>query len=416
MNIWIFQTGEPLHLDAGNPRPMRAINLANSLVDRGHSVTIWSSSFHHQEKKHRGFINERISINEHLEIRLIHSPGYRKNISFSRLYDHFILAVNLNKELKCHVGIPDIAFIGYPPIECAFVFAMWLRKKNIPYILDVKDQWPTILTQRFPKYIRFLGRLALFPYYWMSKKTMLYSAGISAMSSGFVDWSLEFSNRSKSDFDFIAPLTSPMVSLTSFEEDLAMSWWSEKGVYSNNCFRIMFVGSFSRAFDFNTIFNAASILSAKDICCEFILCGDGELSFYLRNRAKKYNNVKVIEWVDQAKIITLSSISSAFIAPYINSSDFIISIPNKVIDALKLGLPLLSSLRGEVGVMIERDKVGFSYCDSNSLSNCIESLVKDDELQKNLSINALSVFKSRFEFNTVYNSLVDHLESIAIKD
>mgnify|MGYP006113271335 CR=1 FL=1 len=52
MNIWIFQTGEPLHIDKENYRPMRVMNLVNMLVDQRHSVTIWSSAFFNQEKKY----------------------------------------------------------------------------------------------------------------------------------------------------------------------------------------------------------------------------------------------------------------------------------------------------------------------------------------------------------------------------
>ena len=52
MNIWIFQTGEPLHIDKENYCPMRVMNLVNMLVDQRHSVTIWSSAFFNQEKKY----------------------------------------------------------------------------------------------------------------------------------------------------------------------------------------------------------------------------------------------------------------------------------------------------------------------------------------------------------------------------
>ena len=38
LNVWIMQTGEPLHIDKGSPRPMRAINLSNKLVEAGHNV------------------------------------------------------------------------------------------------------------------------------------------------------------------------------------------------------------------------------------------------------------------------------------------------------------------------------------------------------------------------------------------
>jgi glycosyltransferase involved in cell wall biosynthesis len=415
MKVWIFQTGEPLHSDNGNSRPMRAINLANNLVANGHNVILWSSSFYHQEKKHRSKGFEKIRINAQLEIRLIPSPGYKRNISISRLFDHYILALNLKKQLDLQKEMPDVAFIGYPPIESAFLLTNWLNNNDIPSILDIKDQWPTILVQSVPKYIRPLARTVLFPYYLIAKKTMQKSTGICSMSGSFVNWSLEFSNRAMSDFDFVAPLTSPKELLTDIEKDEAMSWWSERGVDKNGSYRIMFVGSFSRAFDFNAIFKAANDLLEKGVSCEFILCGDGELSKDLHSKASQYENIKIIEWIDQAKIVTLSNISSAFIAPYRNSSDFVISIPNKVVDALKLGMPLLSPLKGEVERLIKDNKIGFLYGNNISLSDCIKSLIDNDKLQVEMSNNAINLYNDKFEFNMIYNKLVCHLEDMASK-
>ena len=53
MHICIFQTGEPIHIDEGNYRPMRAISLTNKLIKNGHKVTLITSSFFHQRKKFR---------------------------------------------------------------------------------------------------------------------------------------------------------------------------------------------------------------------------------------------------------------------------------------------------------------------------------------------------------------------------
>ena len=78
MNIWIIQTGEPLHCDKDNSRPMRAMNLANFLISKGHNVTIWSSNFYHQKKIHRYTANKEIIVNNKLKIKLINSPGYTK--------------------------------------------------------------------------------------------------------------------------------------------------------------------------------------------------------------------------------------------------------------------------------------------------------------------------------------------------
>ena len=112
LTVWILQTGEPLHSDDGNLRPMRAMNLANALVDKGHNVILWSSGFYHQEKRHRSRIFEKVHINDKLEIRLIPSCGYKKHIGLMRLLDHFQLAWNLKKLLKKEKTLPDVAFIG----------------------------------------------------------------------------------------------------------------------------------------------------------------------------------------------------------------------------------------------------------------------------------------------------------------
>src|SRR5678815_1489904 len=87
LTIWILQTGEPLHLDAGDPRPMRAMNLANALVDAGHKVVVWSSAFSHQDRRHRSHDVERTVISQNLEYRLVPSPGYARNVSAARLWD-----------------------------------------------------------------------------------------------------------------------------------------------------------------------------------------------------------------------------------------------------------------------------------------------------------------------------------------
>jgi hypothetical protein len=76
--IWVFQTGEPLHIDGENVRPMLTMNLSNALVQAGHRVVLWSSAFYHQEKRHRSNQYQCIPVSKNLEIRLIPSRGYIK--------------------------------------------------------------------------------------------------------------------------------------------------------------------------------------------------------------------------------------------------------------------------------------------------------------------------------------------------
>ena len=144
LTVWLLQTGEPLHIDKGNPRPMRAMNLANSLVEAGHKVVLWSSDYYHQEKRHRNRVGQPIKVSSQLEIRLIPSPGYVRNIGPGRLWDHAVLARNLKKMLREEYSQPDVGFVGYPPIETAVVMTGWLSARGIPSLLDLKDQWPSL--------------------------------------------------------------------------------------------------------------------------------------------------------------------------------------------------------------------------------------------------------------------------------
>ena len=416
MIIWIFQSGEPLHSDDNSPRPMRAMNLANKLIDRGHKVVLWSSAFSHQSKMHRSTKYEDILISENLRIKLIPSSGYKKNISISRFYDHCILAWNLHKKLKLEKIPPDVAFIGYPPIEAAYVMSSWLKNNNVPFLLDVKDQWPNILVKSFPRPLRLFARCLLSPYYFLAKKSMKNATGISAHVPGFVKWALKFSNKIESKNDVAFPLTTPQYKIGKDDLSRATDWWSDQGIIKNNYFRVIFIGSFARSFNFDDIFLAAHELSSQKIDCEFVLCGDGDKNNELRAKAKLHDNVKIISWIDGPKIKALSNMSDAAIAPYKNKSDFTISIPNKVIDSLMLGLPLLSSLEGEVEALIKKYNIGYFYNESIPLSDCIKKMKSMDISDNHLSKNAKDLYCSKFEFNKVYDSLALHLERLKIYD
>jgi len=412
MTVWVFQTGEPLHIDAGNPRPMRAMNLANALVAAGHKVVLWSSAFYHQEKRHRSRSAERISISPQLEIRLVPSPGYQRNIGPGRLWDHAVLARNLSKLLKNETSVPDVAFIGYPPIETAAVMTRWLSARGVPCILDVKDQWPTIFLNALPRPLRALGRVALAPYFYFAQRAMRDATAMSAMAKGFLQWAVDFAGRPANEFDSVVPLTMPTGQVSAAELKAARQWWDGRGILADSRPRVCFVGSHSAGFDFTSVIEAARSMPGQKNACEFVICGDGANSEEWRRQAEGLNNVYFAGWVDRAQIEALAERSLAALAPYNNSEDFGMSVPNKVIDSLSLGLPVLSPLHGEVAALIATYGVGLSYgADSGkTLAQCIETLTLNPGLREKISTSALSLHRENFSFEKVYGGLVRHLE------
>jgi len=416
LTVWIFQTGEPLPIDEGSPRPMRAMNLSGALVNAGHKVVLWSAAFHHHEKRHRSIEFAKIKVNEKLEVRLIPSCGYRRNIGVGRLIDHAQLAYNLKQILRQEKDLPDVAFIGYPPIETAAVLTRWLAARGVPTLLDVKDQWPLLFLEAIPQFFRPLGSLVLWPYAHLAKRAMKDATGISAMAKGYIDWVIQFSGRMPSYWDRVFPLTSPAGQVLEAELTEAEKWWDEKGIINDGRMRFCFIGVFNSVFDFEPVRDAALMAIQENIPLEFILAGDGGFAAYLRKMMAGLPNVHFPGWIDRSQIETLAERCHAALAPYKNIQNFTLNIPNKIIDALSLGLPILCPLEGEVASLIEEYDVGLRYGPGTcrTLYDCIKILMDNPELQKRMSQNARTLYEKRFSYEKVYGELVKHLEKMAM--
>ena len=73
---------------------MRAWNLIDELFENECKVSLISAKFDHSTKTHRIKNNNVKNYHKNLEIFLIDSPGYKNNISLSRLVDHIVLSWN----------------------------------------------------------------------------------------------------------------------------------------------------------------------------------------------------------------------------------------------------------------------------------------------------------------------------------
>ena len=413
MNIMILQTGEPLHCDHPPKRPMRGMNLANAFVERGHKVTLISSAFDHQDKKHRFKKLKKVSLSKQLELILIPSPGYKKNISLRRLYDHFKLATNLYNFLKKIKTKPDFIFIGYPPIETSAIMTWWSQKNNIPHCIDIKDKWPHYFLTKFPNYIRYLLFIPLTPYFILGKYAMHNSTMMTSMSKSFLNWGQRFGKREMIEKDVVFPLTPPEIKISDFNFEKECKKWESKIPEINSRFVVTFVGSLSKAFNFELIKKVAKITENINQHIIFIICGDGDNSLEIQNLFKNSKNVFLTGWINVSQIHSLMAFSKISIAPYFNTKNFIDNLPNKILDSLYYGKPILTSLEGETKSLLKNENIGI-YCEENEYSwaAAINKLSMDKKYYLELSMNAKRAYKEKFSFEKVYGDFVKKVELI----
>ena len=403
MKVWILQTGEPLHIDDPNLRPMRGMNLSNELGKQGHQVWLISCDFDHFSKSHRDKANEIIKISSNINLWLIKSRGYKKHIGIQRLIDHAELGFQL-KNIYSRIPMPDVVFLGYPPIETAWTLSRWLKKRAIPYLVDAKDAWPDIFVKRFPKKLHFFAKLIFSPYFFISNKVFRDAQGIIAPSIEFLEWGINKAKRKINSFDLVAPLTSPTINPSASELKDAETFWNEKGINTGGLPVIYFVGSLTDSFNFTPLIDVAKSGKFK-----VVIAGEGPLKTKLIIISSSTPHLIVPGWINQNQLFVLAKKAKFSILPLIDRMDFNMGINNKLIDSLRLGVPILCSNQEMNARIISPLEIGAPFNSNNLLETC-EQILSNENTYGNLLKNTRKVYEERFEFTKVYREIISTLE------
>ncbi|BCV20672.1 hypothetical protein hamaS1_07410 [Moorella sp. Hama-1] len=185
------------------------------------------------------------------------------------------------------------------------------------------------------------------------------------------------------------------------------------GEIDNTSIILCFFGTMGHQLDMETVIEAAKRL--LEIPVKIVLCGDGDSLERYRKMADGCSNLIFPGWVGAGEIRTLMSLASAGLAPYRSSPSFIRSIPNKAIEYLSAGLPIVTSLDGKLRTLIDECKCGYWYRngDVDGLVSIVLRMYKNREELKALSVNSTRVYNERFNARKIYGQLADYLEIVA---
>ena len=418
MRIWLIQVGETLPIDGPRPRLQRIGLLANILAARGHHVVWWCTTFRHSDKSFRFSQDTRIALSANLELRLIHTPGYKRNISLARLLDHIKLAKKFST-LAAPEPKPDVIHCGFPTIELSVEAGRYGRRLGVPVILDIRDMWPEVFLGIVPKKLKALGRLLLAPLYRQAKVAFGLATAISGQSPGFRDYGLKLINRPVASVDQYFPFAYQPLAASTEELRQARQFWESVGVTKDGgVFTVCFFGTMGvhPNFSLDPVIEAARIADKAGQPIRFVFCGVGPALDKFKARATGLTNVVFAGWVDSTRIHTLMELSNVGLLPYTPGDDFVHAIPNKAPEYLSAGLPILTSLtKGYLCDLLTEKKCGFFY-DSQSpteLAALLENISRD---ALDLSIkakNARALFDEQFRSDRVYQALADYIESFA---
>ena len=412
MRIWLITIGEPLPMDGDNIRLHRSGMLANILTSKGHEVVWWTSTFDHARKKQRFGMDTSIDISNYFNIRLLNSVGYKKNMSINRIINHYAIANKFSKLSRLEVQ-PDIILCSFPTIELSLVATRYGKEKNVPVVIDVRDLWPDVIVDLFPKKIRWFIKTILYVSFRNARKVFRECLSIVGISDGYLQWGLSYAGRKRNINDAVFPLCYKKPIVTDSQLENAEFTLRHIGVDPSKII-CWFIGMFGKTYNLSTVIDAARQLDMQGINnIQFVLSGDGDNYSKWFKQAQGLSNVVFTGWVDLSQIAYLMKITDIGLAAYAESA--LQGIPNKIFEYMCAGVPILSSLKGETGALLTNNRCGLIYntVDTEDFLEKLFILINDKDLRKKMSSNSANLFRNCYSIDKVYTCMVNFLEGIA---
>ena len=416
LNIWIWRDCEPIPIDPGNPRLMRAGMFATRLAAAGHNVRWFNSTFDHYQKRMRTQPHGQYMLTDGLVLELLDGPGYTRNTSPKRFIHNWLVskrAVQRASQLVQHgQAIPDIMVLDMPMPEMALQGVLLAERWGIPSVLSIRDLWPDFFEKFLSPMKAKLARPLIAHMDHGVTRACRNATSIVGISEGYLNWALKKAGRGQGINDTILPLGySPMNS--DLNKRKAREELQFLGVDFSKSL-VCFIGSWGQTYDLQYLLNTAILLSErKDI--QFIIAGDGEQAEALRERMKSQPNIICPGWLDRNQIAQLMNDSQIAIAPYRTNSPQ--GMPNKLFEYMSAGLYQVATFTGEGAKLLHREKLGTAVdmrdpkAAANAIKDGIDYFANDTERQR-----IRNYFDLHFNADKIYTEYQQHLENLVAQN
>jgi len=346
---------------------------------------------------------------------MLHAAAYGNNISLARLLNHRGVAKKFRRFSELERK-PDVILCSLPTLELCVEAVRYGKRNGVPVVIDVRDLWPDLFVELAPPWAHGIARRVLAPFFCMAREACGGAKAIVGVTPEFVSWGLRNAGRAATEWDRAFPMGYHRIDLSRQECVEALSRWRARGVM-DNAFVGCFFGTIGRQFDLDTVINAARMLRGDRRRIQFVLCGSGDTLDDFQSKTRDCPDVLFPGWVNRTDIHALMGKSAIGLAPYINKPNFTMNLPNKPLEYLSAGLPIVSSLSGVLAKFISEYRCGITYEEgkADSLVEALIQLYDDRGKLRTMAENAKALYEKFFIAERVYGEMFEHLRRIAEK-
>lgn len=392
MIIWINTAFDSLPAEEG--RPLRYRQLAEALVQRGHTIVLWSSDWHHIKKENRGLsLSYR---QDGIEVRLVPSLPYYSNIRWSRWKSHQRYARDWRRLASDAVETgalqkPDCLIVAMPLLGVFDQATQLTRGWKTRLIVDVQDVWPETFYRLLPRGLRLLGRVLFFLSHRCAQRAYQNADAVSAVSESYKDI------IKRSDLR-VFPLGMRLPDAL-------------RSTRPGGTLRLVYVGNLGSLYAIDVLLEAVLKLVEKGLSITLNVAGDGPRRKQVEVYSKRTPAIVFQGYLSEAALNHVLRSSDVGVVPMRQDSG--VAVPNKVVDYAMYGLCILNGLSGKTQELLVTHDAGVSYqVDSvDSLMAAIELLANTPDEVAKKGVHARSMAETCFDGQRIYGEMAEWIPS-----
>ena len=376
MTVWILNPFDNLPHEGF--RPQRYWLMAEAFARAGCSVKYWTSDFNHTTKRRREM---SVAVDSPgIEMRLVPTPPYERNVSLARVRSHKAFAerwARLVRSEPMQDG-PLAIVVSTPPLSTGVAAVEVARERGAFLVADMMDEWPETFYRLLPSCLAWLGPFVFWPQRRSSEKLLRNADFVSGVCERYREKAL--AAGAKGYFKAYHG-----IELREAEDVRGISG-------TRGRLRLVYAGNLGRTYDIPTIL--AAVRDNADWTLD--VAGMGEQSSLFGADALEGYEGRVVYhgYLDSDALARLLASCDIGIVPMAPES--CVGVPYKFGDYSAASLAIVSSLGGESAELLKRYRAGAAYDagDAESLARAVRSLSGDID-----SFRAASRDMAEREFN-----------------
>jgi glycosyltransferase involved in cell wall biosynthesis len=385
----------------------RSYEFAWRWVKAGHKVTMLTTTAQLTDsdlKDAVGSFFKRFTI-DGIDVLALAVP-YKQKMGILKRCLSFLAFLLLASVVALFIRKVDIVYATSTPLTVGIPAVVLKRLKRVPFIFEVRDQWPAAMVEMgFLKNKLLIGIAAC-----LEKTIYKHSAAIITVSDGMAEGVRQVAGQTKPIY--VIPNGAD---LDSFRPDIDGDDIRKKNKWDGK-FVLLHAGVMGRVNSLEFIIDVAEKLKDhKSIL--FVLVGEGSNKGTLENRVKELGltNVQILPSVPKQKIAAFFSASDVVTAIIGNFQGVERRASlNKFYDGLSAGKPLLLNYSGWQGKLLEDNHAGFG-CKLCDVDQFVEKVLYLNSHRKELleiGQNARRIAEELFDRNKLAIQALSVLEKI----